>query len=156
MSVLIDFNTLPTNVHLYSAGFKQCRLKYLYWQIWRCTYNGVEIHCTLCRRQSFRFYITAHVATACINLVYVNSLVCHYFCHQNWKNIFNIVTLLCYNVTCLLVNMAAVTMIQSASSFKYSFSLLENHLSFTTNSVMFLKQTIFGFPETSVNVTSSQ
>ena len=70
MSVLIDFNTLPTNVHLYSAGFKQCRLKYLYWQIWRCTYNGVEIHCTLCRRQSFRFYITAHVATACINLVY--------------------------------------------------------------------------------------
>ena len=53
--------------------------------------------------------------------------------------------------------MAAVTMICSASSFEYFFLSRKTiyHLH-TANSVMFLKQIIFGFPEASVNITSSQ
>ena len=30
MSVLIGFNTLSTNVHPYSSGFKLCRLRYFH------------------------------------------------------------------------------------------------------------------------------
>ena len=51
----------------------------------------------------------------------------------------------------MLVNMAAVAMIHSTSSYESSF-LSENHLSFTLNSVMFSNWTIFGFPDETVSM----
>ena len=68
-------------------------------------------------------YFRSRHATAWRNCLHkfsnltVNSLLCHHFCYQNWIHTFDIATFLFYDVTCLLVNMAAVTMILSASSF---------------------------------------